>query len=218
MKHCDKCKISIGGKLEKCPLCHAELSGKAEPSVFPRNEAKESGSMALRVFAFSTGVCVLLTVLLWLLTPLPGDITFVICIALVLNFLFVRNILTHRPDFLRVIMRYFIILLAIAVIWFIFTQSLIVSTFVIPSVCLAALLTDAVLIVVFRATFVSGYTKYLLFDVFFGLTPLVFVVAGLTTSAILAYISAFVALVFLLALFVFTRKQMVAEIRKLFSS
>lgn len=217
MKQCNKCEITLGGDLEKCPLCQATLIGEAEASVFPQNEAKKSGSIALSVLAFATGVSLLVTLFLWLAIAVPGDIVGVACLALVLNYLFVRNIIVHRPNFLRVVVRYFMILLAIAALWFLLSQNLMITTFVIPAICLTALVFDAVLVVVFRGTFVSGYAKYLLFDVIFGLTPLVLVALNLTTWDLLAYISALTASILLLGLLVFTRKQLLAEMRKLFS-
>lgn len=217
MKQCDKCDITLSGDLDKCPLCQAELTGEPEPSVFPKNEAKKSGSLALRLFAFATGVCILVMIFLWQIIPLPGDIVLVVCVGLAINYFFMRNMLVHRPDFLRMIVRYFLILLAIAAVWFLITQSLIVTTFVIPAICLLALVFDAVLIVVFRGMFVSGYAKYLLFDVALGLAPLVLVALGLTTWNVPAYASALTASILALALVVFARKRLIEEIRKLFS-
>lgn len=218
MRRCNKCGIGLTGDLDKCPLCQSDLVGDAAPAVFPRNETKKSGSMALKVLAFATGVCLLLMVLLWQLLSLPGTIVLTVCLALVMNYLFVRNILTHSPDFLRVVARYFLILLAMAGVWFLLTQNFAITTFVIPGICLVALVFDTVLVSVFRGTFVTSYAKYLLFDVLLGLTPLALVALGLTTWSILAYASAFAASVFFLGLVVFMRKQLVAEVRKLFSA
>jgi hypothetical protein len=75
-----------------------------------------------------------------------------------------------------------------------------------------------VLIAIFRGTFVSGYAKYLLFDVALGLAPMILVAFGLTTWNMLAYISALVASVFLLWILVFMYQQLMAEIRKLLST
>ena len=149
---------------------------------------------------------------------MPGDIVLTVCLGLVVNYLFVRNILVHTPDFLRVVVRYFLILLAIAALWYLITRNPVVTTFVIPGICLVALVFDAVLVAVFRGTFVSGYAKYLLFDVVLGLIPLALVALGLTTWDVPANVSALTASVLLLALLVFTRKQLVAEVRKLFSA
>ncbi|MFR7737272.1 MAG: DUF6320 domain-containing protein, partial [Eggerthella lenta] len=89
---------------------------------------------------------------------------------------------------------------------------------VIPGICLVALVFDGVLLAVFRGTFVSGYAKYLLFDVGLGLIPLALQALGLTTWDVPSLVSALTASVFLLGLVVFARKQLTAEIRKLFSA
>lgn len=217
MKQCLKCKVDFSGDLEKCPLCQAELTGQTEPSVFPYNEARKTGSNALAILAFTTGVCLLIAFFLWYALTLPGDIVLSVCIALVVNYLFVRNIIIHNPDFLRVVVRYFLLLLALAVIWFLLTQSLFVTTFVIPGICMTALTFDAILLIFFRGTFVSGYAKYLIFNVVLGLAPLILVALGLTTWTIPAFVSALTSSILFLALLVFLRKQLSEEIRKLFS-
>lgn len=218
MKRCDKCGVEFTGDLDRCPLCQSELSGDAAPAVFPRNEVRKSGTVALMVLAFVSGACLLVMLFLGHLLHLPGDLVLSVCLALVVNYLFVRNMLVHSPDFLRVIVRYFLLLLAVAAVWFLITRNLVVTTFVIPGICLVALVFDAVLVAVFRGTFVSGYAKYLIFDVALGLIPLALAALGLTTWDVPAYTSALVASMLLLALLVFTRRQLLAEIRKLFSA
>ena len=208
MKRCEKCGVQFSGDLDRCPLCQAELSGDASPAVFPRNEVRKSGAIALAVLAFATGACLLVMLFLGHLLQLPGDIVVTVCVGLVVNYLFVRNILTHTPDFLR----------AIAAIWFLVSRNPVVTTFVIPGICLVALVFDGVLLAVFRGTFVSGYAKYLLFDVGLGLIPLALQALGLTTWDVPSLVSALTASVFLLGLVVFARKQLTAEIRKLFSA
>lgn len=218
MKRCDKCGVRFTGDLDLCPLCQSELSGDTSPAVFPRNEVRKSGALALAVLAFATGACLLAMLFLGNTFNLPGDIVLTVCLGLVVNYLFVRNIITHTPDFLRVVVRYFLVLLAIAAVWFLVSRNLMVTTFVIPGICLVALVFDGVLLAVFRGTFVTGYAKYLLFDVALGLIPLGLSALGLTTWNVLANISALVASVVLLGLVVFTRKQLMAEVRKLFSA
>ena len=53
MKRCEKCGVQFSGDLDRCPLCQAELSGDASPAVFPRNEVRKSGAIALAVLALS---------------------------------------------------------------------------------------------------------------------------------------------------------------------
>lgn len=218
MKRCGKCGVEFSGDLDRCPLCQSELTGRAEPAAFPRNEVRKSGIVALKVLAFATGAALLGMAFIGRMLSLPGDIVVPVCLALALNYLFVRNTLVHRPDFLRVVARYFLLLLAVAAAWFLITENMAVTTFVIPGICLVALVFDTVLVAVFRGTFVTGYAKYLLFDVALGLVPLALVALGLTTSEIPALASALASSVFLLWLVVFMRKQLVAELGKLFSA
>lgn len=218
MRRCGKCGVAFSGDLDRCPLCQAPLEGEPSPAAFPRNEVRKSGVMALKVLAFTTGAGLLVMLFLGHLLALPGDIVLSVCLALAVNYLFVRNIIAHRPDFLRVVARYFLILLAIAAVWFLVTGNPAVTTFVIPGICLVALVYDTVLVAVFRGTFVTQYAKYLLFDVVLGLVPLAFAALGLVTWDIPSYASALAASVFFLGLLVFVRKQLVAEIRKLFTA
>jgi hypothetical protein len=194
------------------------MTGQAEPSAFPQNRVRKSGVMALEVLAFVTGVCLVAMLFVGYLISLSPGVVGTVCLALAMNYLFVRNIIVHRPDFLRVIIRYFLFLLAVALLWFLLTGNLIMTTFVIPGICLLALVFDAVLIAIFRGTFVSGYAKYLLFDVALGLAPMILVVLGLTSWDMPTYISALVSSVFLFWILIFMRQQLMAEIRKLLSA
>ncbi len=218
MRHCDHCDIDVRAELDRCPLCQAALTGEAEPSVFPRNETRRSGTMALRILAFATGVAVILAVLVGHLTGFAGRLVLLLCLALLVNYAFVRHIITHTPDFMRLVARYFLAALALTFLLFLLTGNLVITTYAIPSICLTALVFDAVLVCVFRGKFVTWHAKYVLLDVLFGLAPLVLVALGLTTWDVLAFVSAAVACVLLLALLVFMREQLVAEIRKLFSA
>ena len=156
MKRCERCGIDLTGDLDLCPLCQGPLTGTASPAAFPGNEVHRSGTMALRVLAFATGVGVLAMVFAGFLFGLSSDVVLAVCLALLTNFVFVRHFLAHAPDFLRLVVRYFLVLLAAAALWYLVGRNPVVTTYVIPAICLVALVTDAVLVCVFRGTFVSG--------------------------------------------------------------
>ncbi|MFR7403562.1 MAG: hypothetical protein ACLUW6_02655 [Coriobacteriaceae bacterium] len=78
------------------------------------------------------------------------------CAAVALNWLFVRNMIVHAPDFIRVVERYFLVLLAVAGLWFASTGNLIVTTYVVPGLCMLALAFNAVLLIAFRGSFVTA--------------------------------------------------------------
>ena len=134
-----------------------------------------------------------------------------------LNWLFVRNMIVHAPDFIRVVERYFLVLLAVAGLWFASTGNLIVTTYVIPGLCLLALAFNAVLLIAFRGSFVTGYAKYLIYEMLLGLVPLALLAAGLITWPPLAIAAGTAAAALLAILLLVGRKQLAAEARKLFS-
>lgn len=218
MRRCDACGVTFSGDLDLCPLCQAPLAGDPEPSVFPRNEMKRSGTRALRVLAFATGAGVLGSLFAGYVLGLADWAVVAVCLGILTTYVFVRHALSSAPDFLRLVARYFVLLLVGAVAWFALTRNPLVATYVVPGVCLAALVCDAVLLCVFRGAFVSGYAKYLLLNVVFGLVPLAYAALGLTTWDVPAYASALVAAVLLLALVVFVRDRLASEVRKLFGA
>lgn len=216
MRRCNACKIEFTGNIDRCPLCQSELTGDAERAVFPHNVVHKSGVLALSVLAFATGVSVLVMLFSGFILPLPVSVVSISCFALAVNYLFVRNILVHSPGFLRATMRYFLLLLIIAALWFLLTDELAITTFVIPSICMIALVFDGVLLVIFRGQLVSGYAKYLLFDMVVGISSLALIGLGLTTWDLPAALSALFACVMLLALLVFGHRNLIDELRKLF--
>ena len=139
------------------------------------------------------------------------------CAAIALNWLFVRNMIVHAPVFIRVVERYFLVLLAVGALWFLATGNLFVTTFALPGLCLLGLSFNAVLLIAYRGPFVSGYAKYLLYELVLGLVPAALALAGLTTWPYLAWTAAAAAVALLAALLLLTRKPLAAEMHKLFS-
>jgi len=217
MRRCDACGVEFGGELEVCPLCQAQLVGQPSPAVFPRNEVKRTRDLALRILAFATGAAVLVMLFVGYLVRLPGDVTFIVCLSLLVSYAFVRHILSNVPDFMRISVRCYLGLLVVAAGVYLAIGSPVVTTFVVPGLCLLALVFDAVVMLVYRERLAGGYIKYLLLSVVMGLVPLLLVAAGLTTWSVPAYASALGAGILLLALLTFWREALVAELRKLFT-
>lgn len=217
MKRCDGCHIDYTGALDRCPLCGTALTGTAAPAPFPANTFVRSGTLARRVLlGASLAVALGVIVLGVALGSSPLSVTAAVA-ALALNYLFVRNMIVHAPDFLRLIERYFLVLLAVAGLWFVATGNTVVTTFVIPGISLLAILFDAVLVVVFRGTFVTDYAKYLLYDVVLGAVPALSLALQQVTWPYLAWASIVAAGLFLAGLLLFTKGRFGREAKKLFS-
>lgn len=216
MKHCDFCRIDVEGTLDRCPLCGTPLEGTPTSDPFPNVAPVRQAFRA-------EGLLGTITLLLCLLVvpPLAAGLVgplgaLAIVGTLLANYLFLRNILAHASDVLRMVERYYFVLLAMALLAYMATQAPMVSCLVVPLLCIVALLVNGVLLLVFRGSFVEGYAKYLIMDIVLGGVPLLMVALGFAPWPWLAYVSAALALLLLVALLTGTRGRFAAESRKLF--
>lgn len=218
MRRCDSCDVSFSGDLPRCPLCGAALHGTPTPAAFPVNEVHRTSKLARRLLAAATLACIAATIAggAVLHASVPGIVT--VCAAFAITYLFLRNIMVHTPDFLRIIERYFLLMLGVAALWFAGTGSPTVATYVIPLISTSAILFNTMLLAVYRSAFVSGYAKYLLYNLVLGLVPLVFVFLGLATWPVPACVNAAAAVILGILLTALARKQSAEEARKLFSA
>lgn len=218
MRTCPKCAVSFAGDLRRCPLCGTPLEGMPTPEAFPVRKAKAPRKLARRVLWITTLAGMLVAILAGVIIKTsPWPVVFT-CVALFVNYLCLRNAIVHRPDAVRLAERWFLALLAIAVLWWLATGMPWVASLVIPTICVAASIANTVLVVALRDTFVQGYAKYLLYDAVLGFVPLVFALAGWVRWPWLCYVSAIAAVILALALLLLTRRQLIAEIRKLLTA
>ena len=188
------------------------------PSVFPPNSFERKSTRVRTVLAVLTLICI---ALIALLGGTAGGSALAVgapCAAVALNWLFVRNMIVHAPDFIRVVERYFLVLLAVAGLWFASTGNLIVTTYVVPGLCMLALAFNAVLLIAFQRTVCHRIREVPHLDeVLLGLVPLALLAAGLITWPPLAIAAGAAAAALLAILLLVGRKQLAAEARKLFS-
>ena len=218
MMRCNECKVDFGGDLDKCPLCGSELSGEPSPSAYPRITLMRRSRIARFVLALASFVLLLAIIALCVLTQTSPWRCVLACAALVINYIFVRNMMVHAPDVLRLLQRYYLVLLAMALIWFFATWDPSISTYVIPCICIVGTLFNAVMLLVFRSSFIQDYAKYLLFVVVLGLLPLALFFTGTVEWAALPIISAGFTLLLAVGLIAFARTSVTSEARKLFDA
>lgn len=218
MRHCNRCDISYTGDVDRCALCGNELSGNIAPSPFPDIPIATTKNRAKTWLA--VGTLLLLAVVIWLCWWHQVRVNAYIAAsaAVILNYIFVRNVVVHSPNFLRVIQRYFLLIMALVVLWVIGSRSTDVATYVVPSVSLAAIIFDGVLLAVLRSRMISGYGKYLMYDIAFGGVPLILMTCGMVTWPALSIISACCAGAFAICLFALARRYVTDEAKRLFNA
>lgn len=218
MKTCPQCDIRFTGDLNSCPLCGNALSGSTTPSPFPAHTLPAPKRKASTFIGAITVLVMLLTLAGGLFAKQAWWALVAEEVALVLNYLFVRNVILHAPSFLRIIQRYFLLIIGVALLLLLVTQQSTIATFVIPVICLVALITNGILVLIFRDAFVKGYAKYLLYELVLGFLPLLLMPTGLVRWPYLAYASAGVSVLLLAILLLLCRKQLSLEFKKLFSA
>ncbi len=137
------------------------------------------------------------------------------CIAVVLNYVFVRNIMMHAPDFLRSVQRYLLVIVAMALLWFMATGDTQVSTFVAPTACAMASLFDIAILTTFRSKFIVGYAKYILFAIVLAIIPLVLLALGCVSWDPMVWLSSLCAAALIIVVLVEGRASMASELKKM---
>lgn len=218
MMRCTRCDVEFTGGITSCPLCGETLTGTPVPSPFPTIERQHASVVANRMLGVATAAtlaCIIVLALLFSAAPLN---VLLAAVALILNYIFVRNLLLYKPNFLRTAQRYYLILMAMAFALFIATQSSALSTFVIPMLSIVGMVFDAVLLTAFRSRFIKAYAKYILFFIVLGCLPLFLLLTDTVSWPWLIYASAALAVLLFAALLIFARLPVKEEAKKLFDA
>lgn len=216
MKHCSTCQLDFTGDLNRCPLCSNALEGTASPAVFPENELAHPKKIAKRCLIALTLTALVLVMLAGIATSLSPLAIAAGVAAVLVSYIFIRNIVVHSPGFLRMVQRYFLVLIALALLCLLATGDTTVATYLVPLVSFIALATNGVLVILFRNTFVQGYAKYLIYELVLGLVPLVLMAFGFVTWPVPTIATALAAVLLLALMLALTRKQLASEMGKLF--
>lgn len=218
MMRCNACRADFRGDLDRCPLCGDALEGKPVSSAFPKIGLERKSRRVRTVLGIVTLGLLVAIVALCIAAQLSAWRCAMAAAALAVNYVFVRNMLVHAPDVLRLLQRYYLVLVAMAFIWFLATGDPSISTFVIPCLCITGTLFEGVLLVAFRSRFLADYAKYLVFVIALGMMPLALFPTGTVQWAALPVASAAFAALLAAALGLFARKQVAREARKLFDA
>lgn len=215
MKYCEKCRVSVRGGRERCPLCNAVLQGEQEPGGFPilpdehRRRRLWTSILAL-VSVAACVICLLLNFVfrqdgLWSLFVLGG----VLCMWIMLG------IALHKQ---RNIPK--------TLVWEVFVVSLLCVfwdsctgrkgwsiNFVMPIICMGAMVT---LVFMFRLFHVpsGSLIVYLLVDFLLGVVQLLLLLFGWITVQLPSLLCVGLSLIMLAAMLIFRGKQVKEELKR----
>ena len=123
MRKCNKCNIEFNGNFEMCPLCNSRMTGKKTDNVFPKIKTSNPTLLykVLSFVSFSIGVLFAFTE--YVISKSFYINKFVV-LGLVTNYILVKFILKNYKDVLKMMNKYFLIILILFFTWFLATKSL----------------------------------------------------------------------------------------------
>lgn len=218
MMHCPACDVEYSGHLDRCALCGTALTGTPEASPFPCIPVQRASRRAQLILAAATLIALIAWGIVCVMNALSWPIGLAAAAALILNYVFARNLMVHSPNALRAVKRYFLVVMAMVLLWFAATGSPVAATYVIPLISGAAILFDGVLLAFMGTRMIREYAKYLLYDILFGVIPPLLILTGAVTWPVLAWCCPVLAALMLAALLIGGRASVADEARKLFNA
>lgn len=217
MLYCEKCGVHITGAPDHCPLCQGTLNGEPDPEgglfvPLIHQRKKESYVFAIITMMALATIIICLSVdflvgpgLHWSLFASGGAGC---------SWVFAVIGWKKRAELAKNIFLQTLLISVVGCLWDLFTGwkgwSL---DYVIPGVCVAAVLSLSVLAVVLRLE-TSEYMAYLCTVAVYGCVPLVFLLTGLVGVRYPSIICAALCFLALAALFLFFRKNTLDELQK----
>lgn len=216
MLKCNKCNVKYNGNLKYCPLCQNKLMGTATNSVFPIIKKKKD-SILNKIFMFvSLIVGIIFSFIEYVITHKLEISKFVI-LGLITNYILIKFILNNYKNVLKMINKYFIVILFILFMWYLVTKYILITTYLIPILCLIIFAFNTIIMIILKDDYVIKYTKTILLDCLIGLIPLILVNFGLSECKILSYVCVIFDLIIFIGLIIFYRDYIIEELKKIFN-
>lgn len=214
MRRCTKCKLDISGRLEECPLCQNKLEGEATNSVFASNIKREKDGLLFKILTF------LAIIICWSSVYIEFRLTsniywsLIVTLGLITAIVSVYFIIINFGDVLKMISKYFILLLILLFIWFIATGNLVITTYIIPIVSITMLAFNSVVLSLLKNYYKTQFISTIITDIIICFIPILLIVFKLTTTNLFANICIISNTIIVLTLFVFCRKELFEELEK----
>lgn len=215
MRTCSKCNLKISGSFKKCPICDYELKGESSSFIFPF--VKEPKKLIIKTVVFLSFVISLLSLFIEYYTSGKFDVSYYIILGLVTNFLVLKALIKKYSNLIKRLNSYFILILLIFLIWHFFTNSYIITTYLIPILIMFMGLVNSVMMIIYRKNFMKRFGGVVLFNIFIGFIPLVIVLLKKSNFPIIAYVSFLLYIIFFIGVFIFYRKNLFDEFKKTFN-
>lgn len=216
MKKCSKCMIEFNGNLKICPLCQSELYGNNTNSVFPKLNYKKN-KLLYKILLFVSFCIGILFAFIEYNIHSSLYITKYVIFGLITNYVLIKFIHNNYKNVLKMMNGYFFVLIILFLLWFWITKSLIITTYLVPVLCIIIFIFNSITLLVLKDSYLIKFVKTILLDCLVGLIPLLLVYLKLTTFDLLSYICVLLDIMVFIGLLIFCKDNVIEEIKKIFN-
>ena len=144
-------------------------------------------------------------------------ITKYVIFGLITNYVLIKFIHNNYKNVLKMMNGYFFVLIILFLLWFWITKSLIITTYLVPVLCIIIFIFNSITLLVLKDSYLIKFVKTILSDCLVGLIPLLLVYFKLTTFDLLSYICVLLDIIVFIGLLIFCKDNVIEEIKKIFN-
>lgn len=218
MKRCPECHADVKGDWERCPLCQTDLkvpeSEKPEESDFPEVPLKFNRKKIKQVLSFSSVLLIILYFVAHFIWRFQFFNLEYVLFGILIMWLMMLVIIRKRRNIVKGIV-YILFLFSLLSLYFDYVNGWLgwSLTFVIPILCISALLAMFISIQVVNLR-AEDYVLYLQLAAIAGLIPAVFLLMDWVVFALPSLLSIVFSLVMSVAVFFKHRQAVINELEK----
>lgn len=210
MKECKSCHIKLNTNYEYCPFCQDKLEGKSF-SYYPKFKKKRS-SKVLRIIVFISLLVALITGFIDFQIHSHLTWSIYVLLALLSNIIITYYIINSENDLHNMFVGYGLVLILIAIIWYLLTKLSYITDYIIPILCI---------LIMIYTSFISFFTKvkplsFLSINMIVVLVPILLVLGHYTINNLLCYLCILLFIIIILRLYFFHHDELKEELIKIF--
>lgn len=217
MKYCEKCKVTVLGKHQICPLCQKELEVKEETDtedLFPQLQKLYKRNLVFKIITFLSFLLIIISVFLNLMLPGKHGWAYIMIGAAGCFWITFYIAFRKRRNVEKAILYMEVLISILCVLWDYFTGYYgWALDFVIPGLGMVTLIG---LFIISRCMHASDDDDmiYLILGSLMGLIPLLFYGLHWVHFSVPSLVCALASVIFLTAVLVFQGDRMMAEIQR----
>lgn len=221
MKYCEKCHVTVEASEEYCPLCQDLLEPIDTPqtiqNTFPRIPTvyrKYNVFFKLLMLASVIGTILSIFLNVWLAHRITWSLF--VLLGNICGWFLLVTVIRRNNNIPKTITKQVILVILFSLLFDYLTGWHAWSiTYVLPSVCVFAMVTMAIIAKVMNLE-IEDYMLYVLIDSCFGIVPILFLFTGWLTVTYPSLICVIGCIISLSSLFVFEGKNIIGELKRRF--